>query len=134
MTEWIYSVHVICAAESMSGAVTALDVAFPCDDGAPRDTAHPERYGCALSVDGKEPATHYGASFSVTEEIRQRLEGLGLAQTPGVSYWRCTNPGGVLVASNQPSAPAAGTPWNFDASAAALGLQRVQTEYPGPQE
>jgi len=129
-TQWVHTVHVICASESMAGAIAALDVAFPCDDGAPRDTAHPERYGCQLSANGKAPATHYGASFSVTEEIRQRLEGLGLAQTPGVSYQRCTNPGGVLVASNHPAAPAPGTVWDFDASAAALGLKRVEVEYP----
>jgi len=128
-TDWVHLVHVICAADAMAGAVAALDVAFPCDDGQPRDTAHPDRYGSALSADGKAPATHYGASFSVTEEIRQRLEVLGLAQTPGVSYWRCTNPGGVLESSNWPGQQT-GIPFLFDDSATVMGLQRVQSEYP----
>lgn len=130
-TQWIHAVHVICATDAMPGAVAALDLAFPCDDGLPRNPSTPEAYGCALSATGEAPATHYGASFCVTEEIRQRLEGLGLAQTPGVSYWRCTNPGGVLVASNQPDAPAPGTAWDFDAGVAAVNLKRVEVEYIG---
>ena len=128
-TDWVHLVHVICAADAMAGAIAALDVAFPCDDGTPRDTAHPERYGCALSTTGQAPATHYGASFSVTEEIRQQLEGLGMAQTAGVSYWRASNPGGVLESSNWPGQQT-GMPFVFDDAATAMALQRVQSEYP----
>lgn len=128
-TIWIHNVHVICSSASMPGAIAALDIAFPCDDGAPRDPSHPERYGCQLSVDGNEPATHYGASFSVTEEIRQRLESLGLASTPGVSYWRCSNPGGVLESSNWPGQQV-GMSFGFDDAVAVMGLKRVVLEYP----
>lgn len=129
MTDWIHSVHVICSADAIGGAIAALDIAFPCDDGTPRNPAAPELYGCQLSADGTTPATHYGSSFVVTEEIRARLESLGLASVPGVTYWRCTNPGGVLVASNHAeSIP--GSQFSFDDAAAALGLQRVQVEYP----
>ena len=84
-TEWIHAVHVICDAASIDGAIAALDIAFPKDDGTPRNPATPELYGCSLSADGTAPSTHYGSSFVVTEPIRQRLEGLGLAQTPGIS-------------------------------------------------
>ena len=128
-TDWVHAVHVICAADAKPGAIAALDIAFPCDDGAPRDTAHPERQGCKLSSNGQEPATHYGASFSVTEEIRQRLEGLGLAQTPGVSYWRCNNPEGILQASNWPNQQI-DIPWDFNQCVNVMGLKRVELEYP----
>jgi hypothetical protein len=128
-TIWVHNVHVICASASMPGAIAALDIAFPCDDGMPRDLTHPERYGCALSVDGNEPATHYGASFSVTEEIRQRLESLGLAQTPGVSYWRCSNPDGVLESSNWPGQQV-GMAFGFDDATVAMALKRVIVPYP----
>lgn len=128
-TEWIHAVHVVCTANAVGGAIAALDIAFPCDDGTPRNPATPEQYGCSLSADGTAPSTHYGSSFVVTEEIRARLESLGLASVPGVTYWRCTNPGGVLVASNHAeSIP--GSQFSFDDVAAALGLQRVQVAYP----
>ena len=128
-TKWIHAVHVICNSEAIGGAIAALDVAFPRDDGAPRNPATPELYGCQLSADGTAPATHYGSSFVVTEEIRARLESLGLGSVPGVTYWRCTNPGGVLVASNHAESMP-GAQFSFDDAAAALGLQRVQVEYP----
>lgn len=128
-THWEHAVHVICTAEAIGGAIAALDIAFPCDDGVPRNPATPELYGCQLSADGTAPATHYGSSFVVTEEIRARLESLGLASVSGVTYWRCTNPGGVLVASNHAESMP-GAQFSFDDAAAALGLQRVQVEYP----
>ena len=57
-TNWIHAVHVICTAEAIGGAIAALDIAFPCDDGIPRNPAAPELYGCQLSPTGTEPATH----------------------------------------------------------------------------
>jgi hypothetical protein len=128
-TIWEHQVHVIALAQAMSGAIAALDIAFPCDDGAPRDPAHPEWYGCKLSANGSEPATHYGSSFVVTEAIRQALESLGLDDTPGINYWRCGNPDEILHASNYPD-QTTGISWSFDASVSVMGLQRVQTEYP----
>lgn len=128
-TRWEHAVHVICTAGSMPGAITALDLAFPRDDGAPRNPATPELYGCQLSPTGTEPATHYGSSFVVTEAIRQHLESLGLAQTPGVSYWRAGNPDDILHASNWPGQQV-GMAWTFDDSLAAMGLKRLQTEMP----
>ena len=129
MTDYVHGVHVICSADSMSGAIAALDIAFPCDDGTPRNPATPELYGCKLSGNGLEPATHYGSSFVVTEAIRQALESLGLDDTPGITYWRCGNPDGILHASNYPD-QAIDIPWSFDACVSAMGLQRVQAEYP----
>lgn len=129
LTRWEHAVHVICTGDAIGGAIAALDIAFPCDDGVPRNPATPELYGCQLSASGAEPATHYGSSFVVTEAIRAHLESLGLASVPGVTYWRCTNPGGVLVASNHAESTP-GSQFSFDDAAAALGLQRVQVAYP----
>lgn len=128
-TSWEHQVHVIALAQAMPGAIAALDIAFPCDDGAPRDPATPELYACKLSANGLEPATHYGSSFAVTESIRQALESMGLDDTPGITYWRCGNPDGILHASNYLN-QAIDIPWNFDNCVAAMGLQRLQAEYP----
>ncbi len=125
-TQWVHKVFVIGAAEAMAGAIAALDIAFPCDDGHPRDSAKPELVGCKLSASGEAPATHYGAAFSVTEAIRENLEGMGLAQTPGITYWRCSNPEGILSTTNhQPSLDSIGQPWDWQQSLAAVGLHNV---------
>ena len=127
-TVWQHQVYVVAASEAMPGAIAALDIAYPCDDGAPRNPAIPELYGCKLSANGLEPATHYGSSFVVTEPIRAQLESMGLAQTPGIAYWRCGNPNEILHASNYPD-QATGMPWSFDNCVSAMGLQRVQNQY-----
>jgi hypothetical protein len=127
-TIWEHQVHVIALTQAMPGAIAALDIAFPCDDGVPRNPATPELYGCKLSANGLEPATHYGSSFVVTEAIRAQLESMGLAQTSGIAYWRCGNPDEILHASNYPD-QATGMPWSFDACVSAMGLQRVQNQY-----
>jgi hypothetical protein len=104
-----------------------LDIAFPCDDGAPRDPTQPERYGCQLSSSGQLPASSYGATFVVTEEIRQRLEDLGLAQTPGIVYWRSSNPESILVATNRPDDQGfIGQPWAWQDCLNALGLLPIE--------
>lgn len=130
-TIWEHNVFVIGAAASMPGAIAALDIAFPRDDGQTRDTAKPEEIGCQLSANGQAPATHYGAAFSVTESIRQNLEGMGLAQTPGITYWRCSNPEGILITTNhQASQASIGQPWSWQQCLAAVGLLVVQVELP----
>lgn len=128
-TQWVHQVFVIGAAESMPGAIAALDIAFPRDDGQPRDSSKPEEVGCQLSANGQAPATHYGAAFSVTEAIRENLEGMGLAATPGIVYWRCSNPAGILTTTNYPASQAnIGQPWDWQQCLAALGLQTVQAK------
>ena len=127
-TLWEHQVYVIALAQAMPGAIAALDIAFPCDDGAPRNPATPELYGCKLSANGLEPATHYGSSFVVTESIRQALESMGLDDTPGITYWRCGNPDGILHATNNPG-QSTGMLWGFADSLTAMGLQQVQNNY-----
>lgn len=128
-TIWEHEVFVIGAAASMPGAIAALDIAFPRDDDQPRDPSKPEEVGCRLSANGQAPATHYGAAFSVTEVIRESLEGMGLAQTPGITYWRCSNPEGILATTNHPSSQASiGQPWDWQQCLVAVGLQSVQAE------
>jgi hypothetical protein len=125
-TIWVHQVFVIGSAESMPGAVAALDIAFPCDDGQPRNPNNPDSVGCKLSANGLAPATHYGAAFSVTEAIRENLEGLGLAQTPGITYWRCSNPEGILAATNHaPSQASISHPWDWQQCLTAVGLQNI---------
>lgn len=130
-TIWEHQVFVVGAAASMPGAIAALDIAFSRDDGQPRDPSKPEEVGCRLSANGQAPATHYGAAFSVTESIRENLEGMGLAQTPGITYWRCSRPEGILVTTNHlASQPSIGQPWDWQQCLAAVGLQAVQVERP----
>lgn len=119
-TQWEHQVFVVCFNTAISGAIQALDIAFPRDDGQPRDPNNPQQVGCALSGPG---GTYYGAAFSVTEQIRETLEGLGLASVPGVTYWRCGNPSGLLTATNHPgSLDKIGQPFGWDDAKAALGL------------
>lgn len=128
-TQWKHQLYVVGASASMPGAIAALDIAFQRDDGQPRDPSKPQEVGCLLSANGQAPATHYGAAFSVTETIRENLEGLGLAETPGIVYWRCSNPYGILATTNHPASQASiGQPWDWQQCLAAVGLQTVQAE------
>ena len=116
----------------MPGAIAALDIAFPCDDGTPRNPANPANYGQELSATGTDPGTSYGAAFCVTEPIREALEAIGLASTPGVSYWRCSNPEGILAATNDPlSVSRIGEAWSYADSLAAAGVVPVVRPMPG---
>ena len=125
-TIWIHQVYVIGEAAAMPGAIAALDIAFPCDDGSPRDAAHPEYYAAKYSATGQLPATHYGAAFVVTEPIRESLESMGLDTTPGITYWRASNPEEILAASNQPASLAhVGETWTWQECLTAMGLQPV---------
>lgn len=126
-TEWIHQVFVLGEAATMPGAIQALDIAFPCDDGSPRAPAHPELYGSKYSPTGQLPVTHYGSAFVVTEQIRQNLESMGLAQTPGITYWRASNPEEILAATNVPADQAKiGTPWTWTDCLGSMNLQPVQ--------
>ena len=128
-TIWKHSVYVICTSASMPGAIAALDVAFPCDDENPRDPTKPDQVGCRLSATGQAPATHYGAAFSVTEEIRENLESMGLANTPGIIYWRCSNPEMILATTNnQPDHGSIDHIWDWSKCLQSCGLQPVIQE------
>ena len=130
-TIWIHQVFVLGEAAAMPGAIAALDIAFPCDDGSPRDAAHPEYYAAKYSPTGQLPATHYGSAFVVTEPIRQSLESMGLDTTPGIAYWRASNPEEILVASNQPASLAhIGEVWTWQECLTAMGLQLVNEDKP----
>lgn len=123
-TQWEHQVYVIGAAAVAPGVIAALDAAFPRDDGQARNPADIEKVARAMSASGSAPATHYGAAFSIKEDIRARLEGMGLAATPGVTYWRCSNPAGLLTATNHPASLASiGQPWSWESCKAAVGLK-----------
>jgi len=126
MTIWIHEVFVTVEAGAMSGAISALDIAFPCDDGAPRDQSQPDLYGCQLSANGQLPVTHYGSAFVITEPIRQNLESMGLDTTPGITFWRASNPEGILAASSLPADQAkVGQPWAWENCLASMSLQPI---------
>ena len=125
-TIWAHQVFVIGEAAAMANAIQALDIAFPCDDGSPRDASHPEKYGSKYSANGQLPATHYGAAFVVTEPIRANLESMGLANTPGITYWRCSNPDGFLTKTNNiASQEQIGQSWAWEDCLAKMNLQYV---------
>lgn len=127
-TIWEHRVFVVGTVASIGAAIQALDIAFPRDDGQPRDLAHPENYGVPLSATGQAPATHYGAVFSVTEVLREHLEGMGLASVQGITYWRATNPEGILAVTNHPASLARiGQAWDWKDSMQAMGLQPAVT-------
>lgn len=125
-TIWIHQVYVIAETAAMPGAIQALDIAFPCDDGQPRDPSKPELYGSKYSASGELPVTHYGSAFVVTEPIRQNLESMGLDTTPGITYWRASNPEEILASSNHPASLAhIGEVWTWQECLSAMGLQPV---------
>lgn len=126
-TLWIHQVFVLGEASAMPGAIAALDIAFPCDDGSPRNATKPELYASKYSTSGQLPATHYGAAFVITEQIRQDLESMGLANAPGITYWRCSNPEGILDTTNHASDwGSIGMSWNWQNCLDSLGLKSVQ--------
>ena len=128
-TIWAHQVYVLGEAAAMPGAIAALDIAFPCDDGSLRDAAHPEYYAAKYSANGQAPATHYGAAFVVTEPIRKSLEELGLAQTSGITYWRTSNPEGILSSTNYTAdAVKIGQPWDWQDCLQSLGLKTITQE------
>lgn len=123
-TQWEHQVFVICHSAAIGAAIGALDIAFPRDDGQPRNPAMPEQVGCRLN--GPGGSIYYGAAFSVTESIRETLEGLGLANVNGVTYWRCGNPSGLLTTTNHlGSLVSIGQPWGWQDCLNAQGLSQA---------
>lgn len=128
-TIWEHHVFVVGESSFMPAAISAIDIAFPRDDKEPRNQSKPLEIANPLSANGQLPTTHYGAAFSVTETIRENLEEMGLAETPGIIYWRCSNPEGILVTTNHPASQASiGQPWDWQQCLTAVGLQTVQVE------
>jgi hypothetical protein len=126
-TLWVHCVCVIAESAAVAGAIQALDIAFPKDDGTPRDTAQPESYAVKLSATGSDPTTHYGSSFVVTEAIRETLEGMGLASIPGITYWRVNSETGLLETTNHAeSIPSIGQTWNWENCLSAMELNPIQ--------
>lgn len=120
-TQWEHQVFVIAAAAVTPTVIAALDQAFPRDDGQARNPAQINKVACSLVSGGS--VTHYGAAFSIKEATRAQLEGMGLNTLPGVTYWRCGNPSGLLTATNHAGSVASiGQPWGWQQCKDALGL------------
>ena len=95
MTIWQHTYTIIATPEATQSALVALDLVMP-DEGGPRSFP----FGRALSSGGNLPASHYLISFQCTEEQRQQFIEVGLGDSVGLTYWRTSNPGGVLVTTN----------------------------------
>lgn len=125
-TIYEHQVYVVVSSAAAGAIVTALDTAFPCDDGSKRDSAHPEYYASKFSANGQDPVSHYGAAFVITEAKRQAIEAAGLNTAPGVTYWRTTNPGGILTLTNHAgSQVSVGQSWTWDNCLTAISLQPI---------
>lgn len=125
-TQFAHRVYVVCSAAVASTVIAGLDQAFPRDDGQPRNPADIGNVACGMSASGGGSSTHYGAAFSIKESVRAQLEGMGLNALPGVTYWRCSNPEGILTATNHPASVASiGQHWDWASSKAALGLKQI---------
>jgi hypothetical protein len=127
MTEWVYTYHVVVVAPAAPALIAALDSLFPKDDGVPRIPTEPWRYAVKLSATGTEPATHYGSSFTVTEDLKDAFEAGGLAAFPGLKYWRVDSLTQSLIASNTNDGDyQVGDPVSFNSCVVAENLQRIQ--------
>lgn len=125
-TQFAHQVYVICTAAVTPTVIAGLDQAFPRDDGQPRNPVDIGKVGCGMSASGSSPTTHYGAAFSIKEATRAQLEGMGLNALPGVTYWRCSNPEGILTATNHAGSLASvGQPWGWANCKAALGIKQI---------
>jgi hypothetical protein len=130
-TQYEHGLIFVCPAALVPTVLGALDSIMPRADGQPRDSQNPEEIGMPLSANGNDPATHYLSHFMVTESTRAELEDAGLGSLPGVSYWRVTNPGGVLATTNHAgSAANIGQPFGWTQALTALGLQKVESGAP----
>lgn len=125
-TLYAHEVFVIATAAVTPTVIAGLDQAFPRDDGQARNPADIGSVACSMSASGSAPVTHYGAAFAIKESVRAQLEGMGLNALPGVTYWRCSNPEGLLVATNHPASVASiGQAWGWSQCKAALGIKQL---------
>lgn len=82
-------------------------------------------FSVPLSPTGSLPATHYGSSTVVTEELRIALwQEYAAGNVPGLYYWWLDSLSGQFVDSNVPWSTAT----DFDDCLSAIGLKRVQFE------
>jgi len=126
-TQWEHMLFVFCSPGSLQDAISALDLAYPRDDGIPRDTGLSSEFGPGFGESPSGPIQFYGVAIVATEEIRALLESTGIGSNSGVKYWRTTNPGGLLVTTNhQPSVESIGLPWGWKDCVSSLGLVAVE--------
>lgn len=131
-TSYAHGIVFVCPASLVSTVLDALDSIMPRADGAERDPSQPRNYGLPLSASGTGSPTHYLSNFVVTEATRSALESAGLGTLPGVSYWRTSNPGGILATTNHPASVATiGQSFSWRDALTRLSLQEIPAEPPG---
>lgn len=130
-TAYAHGIVFVCPVALVSTVLDALDAIMPRADGIERDPAAPRNYGLPLSATGTGSPTHYLSNFVVNEATRAALESAGLGSLPGVSYWRISNPDGILATTNHPASVATvGQPFGWVDALTRLGLQEIPQEPP----
>ena len=116
MTLWINRLHMVVTAEEKDTANTYAA-------SLTENPADVYTFEIPISADGQLPATHYGTSTVVTEDMRvQMWQDFMTGVAPmSTRYWWMQSPSGAFVDSNVPGS----TSTNFDECIAALGLKRV---------
>lgn len=95
---------------------------------AVRSTGNPAdelTFSVPISPTGQEPATHYGSSTVVTEDLRIALWAeYAAGSVPGLTYWWLDSLSNQFTDSNLPGSTAV----YFDDCLADLGLKRILFE------
>lgn len=125
-TIWEHTVFCVVSSGALPSVLPVFDAVYPRDDGQQRDPNGLNEFGLGLSATGAGSPTHYGAAFAVTEPIREAMETAGLNTAQGVTYWRATNPGGVLALTNHAGSQASiGRLWSWASCLAAVSLKPI---------
>lgn len=122
-TIYQHRIFVIVASAAMPAVLSAFDAIYPREDGLPR-TGENNEFGLGLNSTGSGSPTHYGAVFAVTESVRSAMDAANLDQAAGVSFWRASNPEGILITTNDVTSQSRiGDPWQWQDCLNAVNLK-----------
>lgn len=122
MTQWPHTIIAIAVPAVVPSALALLDAVMPIEGGGSRSAP----FGRPLSSTGTGAPSHYLISFQATESQRVAFDTAGLDSVPGLDYWRCTNPGGLLVTTNHTASQSRqGEKFNWQDALSAKGLQFI---------
>ena len=116
-TRWAHRLIISVAAEDQGEANALWTLVGPEGDG------ELGTFGVPLSASGLEPATHYGTDTAATEVMAGLIE----AFDPSRTWYEIADDGGVLLASNSPTAEV-GDAFGWDNALEDLGLHPIVGE------
>lgn len=129
MTQWQHTIIAIATPAVIPSALALLDAVMPIEGGGTRSAP----FGRPLSATGTGAPTHYLISFQCTEAQRLAFDAAGLDSTPGLDYWRCSNPGDVLVTTNHDlSQGFIGSQWDWMDAVSIAGLAVIVPDIEDP--